>query len=1032
MTIADDVRVELLGRFRVLVGGTVVEAEAWPTRRAAELVQLLALAAGHRLTRDQVIDSLWPQLDTEAGGANLRKAAHYARQTLGDPHAVVLRGGQVALFPNRTLGTDVAAFESAERADLYAGTLLPESLYEDWTQEPRERLRSRQVDLLRRGELWQRLLELEPTDELAARALMRRALDAGRRTDAIRVYGRLRTALRRDLGLLPDAETSRLYDECVAGLDSADSVFVGRHLELATGTAVLQPGPGRQDVLVVRGPAGIGKSALSRELARIATVQGRPAVLVTAVEDGGAYAPITAVVEQVLQAWPETLDRVGERAARVLARLTPVADPGSAVEHAPSRHEVIGAVRRLLLAVAEHVVLLLDDLHLADEATIDLLLQLDSPGRRLVVVLAFRGEQAPAHLVRGLARWGRAGRTVELDLAPLDHADAADLVAQVSDSVREPEVVSRIVELAAGNPFLVLEVARSPVAGVPSLAPTGREAVLARLVDLKPGDVALLERLAIAGDALDPASLSALAGAPEDEVSSCVDDALRTGVLVVDGAVYRFRHDLVRQALTDRVPPHARSAVHRQMAAALADAQAPARLVAKHWVAGGRPADAQPWRLAAAREALSLGAYRDALVQLDPLLALDPRHADALRLRADALDAIGSPAAPAAYEIAAEVIGGDEAQELHAKRALATIKLGDGDGALAILATVEPVSVEGRLAEALAWAGAAALGYADPDLGWNKSAEARRLALEAGDTETLVIASWANAAVAHARGDLRRSVQVDLEETRSLPRLATSVFDGQLCMTQRLLYGARPYADVVSFADSLAGEAERIGAARGLAFAVTIRGEARLLSGDLDSAQADLERGAELHRAVGADTGESFALQRLAEVAWHRGDDVAAARLLDESLAIARESEVGFHLFDRIYGTRVTLAEATGHGLAAVEEAEEAVRGPIETCPGCRITLAMPAAIASAKAGDLERADEWLAQAEYLTDVVMRLPAWDAALEEARGHRALAGGDAVAAVARFIAAAAGFAAAGHRLDHERCVASAEAGGRLGE
>lgn len=1030
MSDVQDVRLELLGGFRAYVGDRAVGPDDWPSRRAAELVQLLALADGHRLTRDQVIDALWPQLDAEAGGAQLRKAAHYARQALDDPDAVVLKGGQVALFPGRAVGTDVAAYEAAGRADLYTGPLLPGSLYEDWTQEPRDRLHARQLELLREAGEWERLVELEPTEAAAVQVLMRRALDGGRRTEAIRWYGRLRSALRRDLGLLPDEETTRLYDECVAGLSTADAVFVGRQLELATGTAVLRPGPGSQDVLVVRGPAGIGKSALCRELARIAETHGRLAVVATAVEDGGPYAPVTAGVESVLHSDPDALAAAGDRAAAVLARLTPLADAVSAHEHPPTRHEVIGAVRRLLLAAGDAVALVVDDLHLADEATIDLLLQLDSPDRRLVVVLAFRGEEAPDALVRGLARLGRAGRTVELDLAPLGHDEAADLVAHASTSVRDPDAVTRIVDAAEGNPFLVLEVARSPVAGVPSLSPSGREAVLARLVDLAPDDVALLERLALAGDSLDPGTLVAVTGATEDVVSRCVDQALRTGVLLVDGATYRFRHDLVRQALIERVPPHHRAVAHREMAAALTDAGAPALLVARHWMAGGRPLDAQPWRLAAAREALRLGAYRDALAQLDPLLELEPRHEDALRLRADALDAIGSPSAPAAYETAAEVIGGGEAQDLHAKRALATIKLGDGDGGLAILATVEPVSVEGRLAEALAWAGAAALGYADPEQGSRKSAEARRLALETGDTEALVIASWANAAAAHARGDLRRSVQVDLDETRSLPRLATSVFDGQLCMTQRLLYGARPYADVVAFADSLAAEADRLGAARGSAFAVTIRGEARLLSGDLEGAQADLERGAELHRAIGADTGESFALQRLAEVAWYRGDDLKAARLLDESLAIARESEVGFHLLDRIYGTRVALADADGRGLAAVEEAEEAVRGPIETCPGCRITLAMPAAIAAAKSGDLERADTWLRQAEYLTDVVMRLPAWDAALEEARGHRALAGGDPAQAAERFRAAAAGFAAAGHRIDHERCLALVDPDGRV--
>src|SRR3954467_14057578 len=97
--------IELLGRFRIAIGDNQVEAHAWPGRRAAELVQLLALADGHRLTRDQVIEVLWPHLEVEAGAANLRKAAHYARQTLGSPEAVVLRGGQVALFPSQPVET---------------------------------------------------------------------------------------------------------------------------------------------------------------------------------------------------------------------------------------------------------------------------------------------------------------------------------------------------------------------------------------------------------------------------------------------------------------------------------------------------------------------------------------------------------------------------------------------------------------------------------------------------------------------------------------------------------------------------------------------------------------------------------------------------------------------------------------------------------------------------------------------------------------------------------------------------------------
>lgn len=152
---------------------------------------------------------------------------------------------------------------------------------------------------------------------------------------------------------------------------------------------------------------------------------------------------------------------------------------------------------------------------------------------------------------------------------------------------------------------------------------------------------------------------------------------------------------------------------------------------------------------------------------------------------------------------------------------------------------------------------------------------------------------------------------------------------------------------MIAFADSLEAEAVRIGAARGRAFAVTLRGEAKLLCGQLDEADDDLVAGAELHREIAAATGEAFALQRRAEVALHRGRQTQAVALLDEALAVARES-----------------------------------------------------------------------------DVVMRLPAWYAALDEVKGHRAQANGDTCSAGEHFRTAAAGFEAAGQPLDAARCGACA--------
>ena len=1032
------VRVELLGPFRVEVGGVPVASDAWPGRRAADLVQLLALSEPHRLTRDEVIEALWPTLDASAGAANLRKAAHHARQAIGDPEALVLKGGQVSLFPSEAVETDVAVFEAAAASALrdghaaarsdavsaYRSGLLPESPYEDWTQEPRDRLRRLCADVLRQGKDWERLVEIDPTDERAYRALMERDLAAGSRPAAIRWYGRLRNALRRELGVPPSEETQRLYDRCIAGLGVAEDEFVGRQVEVARATGALRTGGDvGSRALVVRGPAGIGKSAFCREVGRIAEAEGWAVVSVSATEVGVPYAPLVDAHEAVLGRDPSVIGSLGQKAQGVFSRLSAADAPPDGPP--PTRHQVIGALRRLLLAAGDGspVLFTVDDAHLADEATIDVLGHLGNAGRdSLMTVLAFRHEASPEALARSVARLGRSGKTIEIDLGPLDDEDSSALVASGAPSPRSRDAVVRIIELAEGNPFLTLELARSAFTGVPALVGSARDAVTSRLLDLDDATEARLRRLALAADDLDPAAVVALLGTTEAEAFEFLDEALDSGVLVVSGAHYRFRHDLIRQLLVDGLAPHQRLAGHRDAAERLTLAGAAPGIIASHWLAAGDPDRAEGLLLAAARDAMAIGAYADALADLDTLLGHRPDNADAQCMRAEALDARGDSAAPAAYALAATTVGGPQADDLKAKQALAAIKLGDAPGGLSVLEGLDPVSPDGRLAQALAWAGAAALGFADPKNGTEKAAEARRDAMRAGDTDAAAIASWAHAAAAHARGELRESVIADLFETASLPTLAVSVFDGQLCITQRLLYGARPYSDVIGFADALVQEAERLGAARGIAFGVTIRGEAKLLAGDLDEAEADLRAGVRLHRDIAAATGEAFATQRLAEVWLARGDQAKAAELLDEALAIARESDVGFHLLDRIYGARVTAAPDAHSAHAALEEAEEAVRGPIETCPGCRITLAVPAAIAAARAGDVERLDTWEPAAEYLADVVMRLPAWSAALEEVHGYRAQLEGDEDAARAHFEAAATGFGESGQPLDQARCEA----------
>lgn len=238
-----DFRIELFGGFRVSVEGRPVAPEAWAQRKPAALVKLLALAPGHRLRREQVMDALWPELDQRAAGANLRKALHSARRSLAaDKGAdLIVSVGDLLCLPSDGLSVDVAAYWSlvavarrTREADAYAGVieiyrdgLLPEDLYEDWVAAPRAELRldwlaaveefagalEAQGDLNGAARAVQRLVAADPLREDAHTWLMRLYALAGRRDEARRQYARLRELLDTELGVEPSPEAQRQFEE---------------------------------------------------------------------------------------------------------------------------------------------------------------------------------------------------------------------------------------------------------------------------------------------------------------------------------------------------------------------------------------------------------------------------------------------------------------------------------------------------------------------------------------------------------------------------------------------------------------------------------------------------------------------------------------------------------------------------------------------------------------------------------------------------------------------------------------------------
>jgi DNA-binding SARP family transcriptional activator len=247
-TLALDVR--LLGGFEIRVAGRLVPNSVWRQRRAAAIVKLLALEPGHRLHREQLIDTLWPNFDPDSAANNLRGALHHARLGLersGAPAGVFLArdGDQLVLGPQDRLAVDVDAFtEAAGRAwhsadpavakqasEHYGGDLLPDDPYEEWAAARREGLRSSYLTVLtrqaglheERGDLHhaiavhERILQCDPLDEAAHAGLMRLHAQMGHPQLALAHYARLQSLLDRELGTPPEPATQALAAAIRAG-----------------------------------------------------------------------------------------------------------------------------------------------------------------------------------------------------------------------------------------------------------------------------------------------------------------------------------------------------------------------------------------------------------------------------------------------------------------------------------------------------------------------------------------------------------------------------------------------------------------------------------------------------------------------------------------------------------------------------------------------------------------------------------------------------------------------------------------------
>ncbi len=1020
--------VRLLGRFEVAVDARRVAASAWEHRRAEDLVKLLALSPAHRLTRDEVVEALWPHLGAKAGVANLHKAAYYARRALGWPEAIVVRHGVVALAPEDRVETDVERVQTGAGWEGEVPELLPDDRYAQWTVEHRDRLAGLRVAALRRQGRWAELLRIDPADEEITRALMRERAAVGDRAAAARQFRRLREALAK-LGLRPSEESVSLYREIARGNPvhaptRSSEPMVGRDRELAVGrTALDAAGRGGGGALLILADAGMGKTRLIDALLDDAQARGWHTCRGAAHEDQGhpPHGPIIEAIDPLVAARPDLLESLNEFSRGVLALLCPSAPADDAgLPGDVERHQVFAAVAQLVHAAAGErgALIALEDLHAADVATILLAHYLSRVARQapvLVVLTARHGEAGP-ELARVRASLSEQRAGVEIVLGPLPTAALTRIAEHAARRPLGTGTIEAIAAAAAGNPFFAEELAASADDGgvrVPDHVSEILDARLGRLPERARPVVLLAGAL---HDGFAVSDLAAVASVERARAAAAVSAALRRGVLERDASGLRFRHPLLRDAARRQLDPEQLIDVHLRAAARVRERGGAPEQVAYHLLAAGRGREAVPLLKTAARRAAAVGAYRDGQRWAEQALAHAPaadQH-ELLELIGDLRHAAGDRRAARTYAAAADAVPPDRLTDLRIKQARALTAAGDPTAGLQILRDL--TATTGAQQARLAVARGIAAWYAGELGEARRQAEHAAPVIHEANSERGELADL-QALIAHAAGTWEHHTEWQLAEVWHVPELAGRVFDVYTCVTEYVLHAGEPYARLAEFARRLREHARTGGALRGEAFSTTLLGEVELLTGDPQAARTHLLEAAALSRQASAIGGEALARARLGEALIHLGERGAARGQLDEALALAHASALADHLLFIVHGPLLRAPEDPAQALALVDRAE-ALLDQTPKCRFCPIDYYVAAATVCAHAGDSTRAHAFLARVEQTAGLWNGGP-WAPAAAEARGAVLRADGDNEAATQALRRAIAGYATAGQRLNEAR-------------
>nr|WP_234320972.1 helix-turn-helix transcriptional regulator [Streptomyces katrae] len=418
---------------------------------------------------------------------------------------------------------------------------------------------------------------------------------------------------------------------------SVSPVFVGRADELAVLTDALARAAGQEpQAMLIGGEAGVGKTRLTEEFLCEAARRGAVVAVGGCVEigaEGLPFAPFSTALRTLHRQLPGELAAAAAGQEDELARILPeLGDTPRGPHDEESTARLFELTARMLerLAADRTVVLVLEDLHWADTSTRHLLSYLfrTLASGRLVVVATYRADDVHRrHPLRPLLAELDRLRTVQrIELPRFNRAEVRRQLAGILAAQPDEAFVDSVFDRSDGNAFFVEELAACRESGCRAgLTESLRDLLLVRVEVLPDAAQRVVRIVAEGGSTVEYPLLRAVAGLTEDELIEALRAAVGANILLAtsDGDGYRFRHSLVREAVSDDLLPGERARVNRRYAEAMeADGsliRAEERVIrlASYWYHANDAAKALPAVLAASVTARRRHAYSEQLRLLE-------------------------------------------------------------------------------------------------------------------------------------------------------------------------------------------------------------------------------------------------------------------------------------------------------------------------------------------------------------------------------------------------------------------------------